>query len=661
MGETPQFLVQRAQRLIIFGGKGGSGKTTSSCATAVHIAENEKEKKVLIVSTDPAHSVGDSLAYQIGNTETLIEEVGNLWALEIDADRVGDEFKEENLGVMKKIADRGTYFDKDDIDSFFDLTVPGINEVMGVIRIADIIKENNYDLVVLDTAPTGHTLRLLALPAEMERWVKLMEMMQSKHRFLMRTFGGRYIADDADTFLHKSLEDVRRVRHILSNGSLCEFVPVLFPEPMYIEETARLVDRLKRYRIAVRDIVVNRVAEGHGKCPFCNSREDNQKEKLADIEERFANLNLYKMPLFPTEVRGLDGLREYADILFGEDYHYKREGLGLISPPEAVTRTQLSDLLEEDLQLIIFGGKGGVGKTSIAAATALEIARKLPEKRVLAFSTDPAHSLGDSFGMLIEDRVTPIPGLPNLFAYEIDASKMMEEKREENRRHVIEAFQSMLGGGMDIVFDRDIMTELAAINMPGFDEIMALTRITDFMKEKRFDVYIVDSAPTGHLLKFLETPQLMRDWLKLIFRILIKYKRVVRLTEFGEKQVELSRNVRGVQKVLADTEKTEFVAITIPEEMAVAETGRLLTSLKRLKISCRQIIVNMIIPQTSCPFCGERQKQQREYIKRIKEETSTEYKVSQIGLFPHEIAGMEDLAEFSGVIYNEPCQRAMPL
>ncbi len=125
----------------------------------------------------------------------------------------------------------------------------------------------------------------------------------------------------------------------------------------------------------------------------------------------------------------------------------------------------------------------------------MEIARKRPEKRVLAFSTDPAHSLGDSFGMLIEDRVTPIPGFPNLFAYEIDASKMMEEKRQENRRHVIEAFRSMLGGGMDIVFDRDIMTELAAINMPGFDEIMALTRITDFMKEKRFDLYIVDSAP----------------------------------------------------------------------------------------------------------------------------------------------------------------------
>lgn len=655
---SPPFLGKRAQQLIIFGGKGGSGKTTSACATALHIAQAEKEKKILVVSTDPAHSVGDSVDCKVGNSETLIEEVGNLWALEIDADRIGDEFKKENVGVMKKIADRGTYFDKEDIDSFFDLTIPGINEVMGVIKISDIIKENKYDLVILDTAPTGHTLRLLSLPGEMERWVKLMDMMQSKHRFLMRTFGGRYITDDADSFLNKSLQDVRRLRYILSNERLCEFVPVLFPEPMYIEETRRLVETLRVYGIAVNNIIVNRVAKSHDKCPFCNSREDDQKEKLRAIENKFTKLNLYRMPLFPTEVRGLDGLREYGDILFGRDYQYEGKTFSLISFPELTIRSQLSDFFRNERQLIIFGGKGGVGKTSIAASTALQIAEKFPNKKVLTFSTDPAHSLADSFGILIGDRVTPIPGFSNLFAYEIDARRMMEEKREENRRHVTEAFEQMLGGGMDIVFDRDMMTELASINMPGFDETMALTKITDFMKENRFDVYIVDSAPTGHLLKFLETPQYMRDWLKLIFRILIKYKRVVRLTEFGEEQVRVSRNVRGVQKVLADTEKTQFVAITIPEEMAVVETDRLLASLKKLKIFCHHIIINMIIPSTNCPFCREKGKQQKEYIQKIKKEKSSEYKVSEIGLFPHKIAGMEDLTEFSRVIYqNENSQR----
>jgi len=650
--KPPPFLGQRAQQLIIFGGKGGSGKTTSACATAVHIALTEKEKKILVVSTDPAHSVGDSFNYRVGNTETLIEEAGNLWALEIDADSVGDEFKKENVAVMKKIADRGTYFDKEDIDSFFDLTIPGINEVMGVIKIAGIIKEDKYDLVILDTAPTGHTLRLLSLPEEMERWVKLMDMMQSKHRFLMRTFGGRYIADDADSFLKKTIEDVRRVRYILSNEYLCEFVPVLFPEPMYIEETRRLIETLRDYRIAANNIIVNRVAKSHGRCPFCNSREDDQKEKLAAIEEEFTKFNLYRMPLFPTEVCGLDGLRECGDILFGRDYQYKEKSVSFISFPELAAGSRLSDFVKKEHQLIIFGGKGGVGKTSIAASTALQIAREFPDKKVLTFSTDPAHSLCDSFGMLIGDRVTPVPGFANLFAYEIDAKRMMEEKRQENRRHVTEAFERMLGGGMDIVFDRDIMTELSSINMPGFDETMALTRITDFMKENRFNVYIVDSAPTGHLLKFLETPEWMRNWLKLIFRILIKYKRVVRLAEFGEEQVELSRNVRAVQKVLADTEKTEFVAITIPEEMSVVETDRLLASLEKLKISCRHIIVNKIIPSIDCSFCMEKQKEQRRYIQKIKKEKSPQYEVSPIRLFPHKIAGMEDLVEFSEAIYG---------
>ena len=144
----------------------------------------------------------------------------------------------------------------------------------------------------------------------------------------------------------------------------------------------------------------------------------------------------------------------------------------------------------------------------------------------------------------------------------------------------------------------------------------------------------------------------MRDWLKLIFRILIKYKRVVRLAEFGEEQVELSRNVRAVQKVLADTEKTEFVAITIPEEMSVVETDRLLASLKKLKISCSHIIVNKIIPSTDCAFCKEKGKEQQGYIRRIKDERSSEFKISEISLFPHKIAGMEDLVEFSNVIYQ---------
>ncbi len=646
------FLDKRTQQLIIFGGKGGSGKTTSACATALHIAKTETEKRILVVSTDPAHSVGDSFNCKAGNKEIAIKGLDNLWALEIDADEVGDDFYREHRETMKKIADRGTYFDKDDIDGFFDLTIPGINEVMGVIKISHIIKENNYDLVILDTAPTGHTLRLLSMPKEMERWIKLMDMMQSKHRFLMKTFGGRYIADDGDSFLKKTLEDVRRLRYLLSNERLCEFVPVLIPEPMYIEETNRLLGDLRSYGIAVNNIIANRVAKTHGGCAFCISREDDQKEKLSTIEERFSDYNLYRVTLFPGEVSGLDALAEYADILFGRGSQYKRKTFGPISFPESATRSQVSDLFKKDLQLIIFGGKGGVGKTSIAAATALQIAKKFPNKRVLVFSTDPAHSLVDSFGMPIGDRVTPITGFSNLFAYEIDAVKMMEEKRERNRKRVQEAFEKMLGRGMDIVFDKDIMIELASINMPGFDEIMAMTRITDFMKESRFDVYIVDSAPTGHLLKFLETPQLMRDWLKLIFRILIKYKRVVRLIEFGEEQVELSRNVRAVQKVLADTEKTEFVAITIPEKMAVVETDRLLASIKRLKISCRHIIVNMIIPSTNCIFCKEKKRQQKRYIQKVKKERSSEYKVSQNRLFPHKIAGIEDLQEFSNAIYG---------
>lgn len=649
------FFKDARQRLILFGGKGGSGKTTSACATALYLAQSNKERRILIVSTDPAHSVGDSFNCAVGNTITAIEGLDNLWALEIDAEEVNDEFNRENVHVLKKIADRGTYFDKHDISDFFSLTMPGIDEVMAVIRISNLLKEKEYDLLILDTAPTGHTVRLLALPKEMERWIKLLDMMQSKHRFLMRAFTGRYKKDDADTFLNRMFADIRRVNLLLKSTQECQFVPVLIPEPMYIDETERLLQRLREFLVPVSSIIVNRVTNSSEKCPFCKSRKDDQSEKLALIDKKFDKYDLYKLPLFPHEVRGIEGLTEYGQILFGKDYKYEKRARRrfFISRSPVKPCSQMQDMLDGGLKFIVFGGKGGVGKTSISSATSISVARRDPEKKVLIFSTDPAHSLADSFGMGIGDKVTPIEGISNLFAYEIDAARMMEERRKKSRNTVTTAFNEMLGGGTELVFDKDIMTELASINFPGFDEIMALGEITDFIKQNTFDIYILDSAASGHLLRFLETPRLMRDWLKFIFRIIIKYKRVAKLTELAKEMVDLSKRVRKIQEILTDSKETEFVAITIAEEMAIAEMHRLLESLDKLNIPCRHIVMNMVIPPTKCVFCNEKRKDQQQYVKKLKGETGSRFTLNEISLFPHKIAGIKDLRELSKAIYGD--------
>jgi len=641
-------------RLVLFGGKGGSGKTTSACAAAIHSAQLHKQRRTLLVSTDPAHSVGDSFHCEIGNKITPVEGVDNLWALEIDAEEVNRDFSEKYNAVMKLIADRGTYFDREDIENFFSLTLPGLDEVMAIIRIANILKEEQYDLIILDTAPTGHTIRLLSLPKEMEKWIRLMDIMQSKHRFLTKRFTGRHSRDKAEQFIKMMRADTGRVKALLSNDRTTEFVPVTIPEPMSIDETNRLLARLRQLRIASNHIIVNRIARAQDKCGFCTSRAMAQKAHLEEIERNFSEYRLCKVPLFPYEVRGIERLKEYADALFGKNYRYKAASKRSRFPSRpARTRSRLLDLLKRDLKLILVGGKGGVGKTSIASATALRMAKMYPKKRILVFSTDPAHALSDCFGLDIGDRVTAIERIGNLFGFEINAGKRLHDWQHRNRQNVEQVFRKFLGTGIDIKFDREIMMELVSISPPGLDEIMALGEITDFLREEKFDLYVLDSSATGHLIRFLELPHLLREWQKAMFRVLLKYKGVIKLTKTAEEMLESSRKVRMIQELLTDSKRTQFVAVTIPEEMALVETDRLLRSLKDLKILCRDVVINMIVPPTKCAFCDLRMKEQQKYVREVKANRYSDYCVSEVRQLPHKIKGMDDLAELSTALFGK--------
>jgi len=401
--------------LLIFGGKGGCGKTTSACAVGLYLAKANPKKRILIVSSDPAHSVGDSFNCTIGKAITPVKGLNNLWAQELNAEDEAGEFKKKYDSVMKKIAERGTYFDTQDIESFLSLSIPGLDEIMAVIKIANILKQGKFDLIILDTAPTGHTLRLLGLPAQMKKWVEVMDLMQSKHRFLARHFTGTYKKDDADEFLEMMKNDVERVRKLLRNIDSTEFIPVTKPEALPIEETERLVKALRDYGIRVESIIVNQIKSSLNKCPFCSNEEKEQEEELNAIKQKFADYQLHRIPTFPYQIRGIDRLKEYAQVLLEGKVHRLPEGkksFGFKSIVFSIVKLprKAPQLIKKEIVLYIFGGKGGVGKTSISSATALSIARKFPSKKVLAFSTDPAHSLSDSFGLPVGDNLVQIGG-----------------------------------------------------------------------------------------------------------------------------------------------------------------------------------------------------------------------------------------------------------
>ena len=359
------------------------------------------------------------------------------------------------------------------------------------------------------------------------------------------------------------------------------------------------------------------------------------------------------MPLFSHEIRGVEALREFGGFLFGT--RRPPQGGAPIRTdqcPEMSGDQRPKISLDPRLQFIFFGGKGGVGKTSIAAATALKMAGQHPDKKVLAFSTDPAHALSDSFACAVGDMVTPVGGLDNLYALELNAARLLDDLKQEYRADIDEMFERFLGAHIDIRFDREVMTELIDLSPPGLDEMMALKKIMDFVEDEAYDLYILDTAATGHLLRFLELPDLARDWLKALFKLLIKYKGVVKLTKTAQTMVDLSKSVRKIQETLTDPERSAFVTVAIPEAMGTLEMEDLLSSLKRLHIPCRHILMNMVIPPTPCSFCASKREEQQRYIHQT-EVGFPEYTVAEIPLFPHEIRGTEHLKALSEVMYGE--------
>lgn len=637
---------EESLRLLIVGGKGGAGKTTAAAATAIHLARRRPERKILLVSTDPAHSLGDSLDLSVADDPVAVPGTGNLWVRQLDAPEADRRFHDEYDKVLRTLIDRGTFLDGGDARNIVDLPLPGLDEVIAVRELANLLREDVYGLIMLDTAPTGHTLRLLGLPEVMERWIRAYSLMQRKHKYLQRTFAGRCTPDAVDAALKTLGADVRRVRELLHSSALAEFVPVANADPLSVAETRRLVHTLANMHIAVRNLIINRVPADRD-CSLCHARHAEAISWLSQIDRDFESLNLVRVPLLADQVRGVGMLERFGAIVFDGAATGATTGAVRVRNGGKTLRhgqTPLAELLRRSGKFILFGGKGGVGKTSLAAATALRIAEQRPEERVLLLSIDPAHSLSDCLACPVGNQAVRIsaPGL--LEAKELDAEDLFEAYRDEYRRDIARAFDT--AGNVELRFDREIMDELLSVWPAGLDEIMALVEVLDLAAA--YHVIVLDTSPTGHLLRFLEMPELARQWLKAIFRIILKHQAVIDLSEVGEKLVRLSRDIRRVQGTLTDADQTTFVAVTIPETMAMAETQRLLASLKRLGVACRDLVINMVTPsQASCPFCRARRRQERRCIR----ETAglADVATTEVPMLANEIRGINALRALSSV------------
>ena len=299
-------------KLILFGGKGGVGKTTCASSTALYLA---KDFKTLILSTDPAHSLADSLGQKLGDQPKEIKAIKNLSALEVNAEKALSKFKTEHEDEIKKIVYTGTNLDAEDIDSAFALPIPGMDEVMGFKTMVDLIDETTFDKYIVDTAPTGHALRLLTSPKLLDEWIKMMAKMRWKYRYVVETFAGKYDPDEGDDFLLTMKKTVKKIESLLRDRSRCEFIAVMTPEDMAILETERLINSLAKYGIKVRQLVINNVLRSDG-CKFCREKRKEQDKYINQIRMKFNGLITTIIPSQPREIKGIEALANFKNQLF---------------------------------------------------------------------------------------------------------------------------------------------------------------------------------------------------------------------------------------------------------------------------------------------------------------------------------------------------------
>lgn len=582
-------------RLLMVSGKGGVGKTTLSCAIARHWGRQFPDERVLLMSTDPAHSLGDVLLTEVTDKARSLADLPNVQTRALDAAALLAEFKARYGSVLELLVERGSFVQGADLSPVWDLGFPGLDELMSLLEIQRILADGECDRIVVDMAPSGHTLNLFGLMDFLDHFLGALSLFQEKHRVMQQTFAGAHTADEADGFLAEMQTRLANGRALLQDALRTACLAVAIPEPMSYLETRRFLESLDALHIPIGGIVVNR---------FLADSQPSEGDRLceqADLLEKFAALHpghpLLLLPQQPTEPVGSPAL----DALLSQLLPHTLAPL-LPTPQYPNTPTpqhplppNLPDFLSLSRRLLIIGGKGGVGKTTISAAIAQGMAQRHPQQRVRVISIDPAHSLGDAFGTALGHKPSDLS--PNLSAQEIDAEELLHQFRED---YLWELAEMMSGDTSDdalqLAYGPQAWRQIVSQALPGIDEMLALIAVIDLLEDGSQDLVILDTAPTGHLLRFLEMPTALNDWLGWIFKLWLKYQDVVGRVDLMSRLRGLRQRVVKAQKLLKDPSFTEFIGVAQNQSAILSEAARLTDALKALGIQQTYLVHNRYVP-----------------------------------------------------------------
>jgi len=624
---------------IFFSGKGGVGKTSMACATAVRYAD--EGKRTLIVTTDPASNLADVFEQPIGHQITPIAGVPNLWAMEIDPDHATEEYKDRALAPIRAA------FPSQIVQVIEEqMSGPCTSEVAAFDRFTDFLVLDDsaanpmaFDVIIFDTAPTGHTIRLLELPAEWTRSINLAEQ------------GSGQTCIGPTAAIQSAKLKYERALAILRDATQTTFIFVLHPEAIAIRETKRAIGELGKLGIHAHQLIVNALIPPEETAnPLFAARGEMQAHYLKQIESELP-YPARRMFLLDGEIKGVNRLREVSGVLLdgrrpspnGHRANGPMSNVSLAADPSpihtiAIPRNRLTP--NSHRRTIFFAGKGGVGKTAASCVTAVWLARQ--GYRTLLLTTDPAAHLGDVLDVPVGGEAAPIEGLPNLWAAKIDPKTTADAYKAR-----------ILGDARRRGRPPEAIKVMAEeLESPCTEEIAAFDRFIEFASQDDWEVVVFDTAPTGHTLRLLELPM---DWSK---QIDVK---VFATVDTAAADDVAKQHFSEVIAMMRDPERSTFAFVMYPEATPIIEAYRASEELRGLGIPTGLVVANFVIPpeQATTPFIRARRAMQEKYLAEIAERFRVP--ILRIPLLPGEVKGLEALADLGEQVYGPVLEQVASL